>query len=63
MTMPRATPRHAGPQPNPPDDDDREGGQPYATEVDDYQQGVASPPVEHGGREANRKAKKAPARK
>jgi hypothetical protein len=34
-------------------DHDREGRQPYATEVEDYKQGVASPPDEQRRREAN----------
>ncbi len=54
MTMPRRTsPPRSGPLPNPPGDRDRDGRQPYATEVEDYQQGVATPPVEQRGREVN----------
>jgi hypothetical protein len=41
------------PQQNLPRDHDREGRQPYATEVEDYRQGVASPPDEQRRREAN----------
>ena len=32
-----------------PHDHDRERGQPYATEVEDYSHGVAPPPAEQGG--------------
>jgi hypothetical protein len=46
-----------------PHDDDREGGQPYAKEVDDYNGGVASPPDEQRRREADPRATKAPAKK
>jgi hypothetical protein len=41
------------PQQNLPRDDDREGRQPYATEVEDYKQGVARPPDEQNKGEAN----------
>jgi hypothetical protein len=34
---------------------EHERGQPYATEVEDYSRGVAPPPAEQGGREANPK--------
>jgi hypothetical protein len=36
-----------------PHDHHRDRGQPYATEVEDYSHGVAPPPAEQGGREAN----------
>jgi hypothetical protein len=52
--MPKRTPPPgARPQPSLPHDRDRERGQPYATEVEDYGHGVAPPPTEQGGREAN----------
>ncbi len=41
------------PQPSLPQDRDREGRQPYATEVEDYKQGVATPPEEQGAPHAN----------
>jgi hypothetical protein len=49
----RTPPPGAVPQPTLPHDRDRERGQPYATEVEDYSHGVAPPPVEQGAREAN----------
>ena len=52
--MPKPTsPARPRPQPNLPHDHGREGGQPYTTEVEDYKKGVATPPKEQGGREAN----------
>ena len=52
--MPKGTPpAGARPQPNLPRDHDRERGQPYATEVEDYSHGVAPPPTEQRGRAAN----------
>jgi hypothetical protein len=51
-------PPRSRPQQNLPRDHDREGQQPYATEVEDYKQGVATPPEEQSGREANPGAKK-----
>ena len=48
--MPKRTlPPGAAPQPTLPHDRDRERGQPYATEVEDYSHGVAPPPAEQGG--------------
>ena len=52
MPKPIAPPR-SRPQPSLPQGRDREGQQPYATEVEDYKQGVATPPAEQGRREAN----------
>jgi hypothetical protein len=63
MTAKRIPPPAAEPQPSLPHHHDREGGQPYAKEVEDYKRGVVAPPEEDGGREANPKATKAPARK
>jgi hypothetical protein len=52
--MPKLTPPPAArPQQSLPHDRGRERGQPYATEVEDYSHGVAPPPGEQGGREAN----------
>jgi hypothetical protein len=52
--MPKPTsPPRSRPQPSAPHNHDREGRQPYATEVEDYQQGVATPPGEQGGRQAD----------
>ena len=49
--MPKRTPpRGAAPQPTLPHNHDREQGQPYATEVEDYSHGVAAPPAEQRGR-------------
>ena len=63
MTAKRAPHRAQSPQPSLPHDHDREGGQPYAKEVEDYKEGVATPPEEQGGREANPKATKTPTKK
>jgi hypothetical protein len=52
MSKPTSPPR-VRPQPSLRQDHDRERGQPYATEVEDYSHGVAPPPAEQGGREAN----------
>jgi hypothetical protein len=49
----RIPPPRARPQPSLPHDPDRERGQPYATEVEDYSHGVAPPPAEQAGRGAN----------
>ena len=49
----RTPPPGSEPQPSLPHDHDREGRQPYAKEVEDYKRGVATPPEEQGGREAN----------
>ena len=62
MPKPTSRPR-SRPQPSVPRDHDREGRQPYATEVEDYQQGVATPPGEQGGRQANPRATKARTKK
>jgi hypothetical protein len=43
----------ARPEPSLLHDRDRERGQPYATEVEDYSHGVAPSPTEQGGREVN----------
>ena len=54
--MPKRTlPPGAAPQPTLPHDRDRERGQPYATEVEDYSHGVAPSPAEQGGGQANPK--------
>ena len=58
-----ATPPDAQPQPSLPHEEDREGGQPYGKEVDDYQRGVALPPEEQRGRDIKPRATPAPARK
>ncbi len=62
MPKPTARPRFR-PQPSVPRDHDREGRQPYATEVEDYQQGVVTPPGEQGGREANPRTTRARTKK
>jgi hypothetical protein len=60
--MPKpASPPH--PQPSLPHDRDREGGQPYAKEVDDYKHGVVTPPEEQGGRETNPRTTRARTKK
>jgi hypothetical protein len=41
--------------PSLPHENDREGRQPYAREVEDYQHGVAAPPEEQVGQEPNRR--------
>jgi hypothetical protein len=46
-------PPRPDPQHNLPRDHDREGRQPYATEVEDCKQGVARPPDEQNKGEAN----------
>ena len=62
--MPKPTsPPRSRPQPSLRQDHDREGGQPYSTEVEDYKHGVATPPEEQGGREANPRTKRAPRKK
>ena len=63
MKAKRTPPPGAEPQPGLPHDHDREGGQPYAKEVEDYQGGVASPPEEQRGPDANSRATQAPAKK
>jgi hypothetical protein len=62
--MPKPTsPPRSRPQPSLPHDQDREGRQPYATEVEDYKHGVATPPEEQGGREANPRTTRARTKK
>ena len=62
--MPKPTsPPRSRPQPSLRQDHDREGGQPYATEVEDYKHGVATPPVEQPGREANPRTTRARTKK
>jgi hypothetical protein len=63
MTAKRTPPPGSQPQPSLPHDQDRESGQPYAKEVDDYQKGVASPPDEQGGRDVKPSGAGAPAKK
>jgi hypothetical protein len=65
MMAKRTPPPASKPQPSLPHDRDREGGQPYAKEVEDYKSGVASTPtVQVGhptvqvGREAHQGKKK-----
>jgi hypothetical protein len=58
MTAKRTPPPGYEPQPSLPHEPEREGGQPYAKEVGDYSGGVASPPKEQVGPEADRKTKK-----
>jgi hypothetical protein len=54
--MPKRTPPPGvRPQPSLPHDHDRERGQPYAAEVEDYSHGVATPPEEQSGQEPNSK--------
>ena len=53
MTVERTPPPNAKPQPSLPHNHDREGGQPYAKEVEDYGHGVAVPPEENVAREAD----------
>jgi hypothetical protein len=57
------SPPRSRPQPSLPQDSDREEGQPYATEVEDYKRGVASPPEEQGGRQTNPRTKRARTKK
>ena len=59
----RTPPPGSEPQPSLPHDHDREDRQPYAKEVEDYKHGVANPPEEQAGREANRRTTKAPMKK
>jgi hypothetical protein len=54
----RASPPDSEPPPSLPHNPDREGGQPYAREVEDYQRGVANPPKEHGEQEGERERRK-----
>ena len=59
----RTPPPGARPQPSLPHDHDREGAQPYAKELEDYGQGVATPPKEQGGRDANPRTTRTPTKK
>ena len=52
----RKVAERSDPAPSLPHDRDREGRQPYAKEVEDYKHGVAAPPDEQVGQEANRRA-------
>jgi hypothetical protein len=62
--MPKPTsPARSRPQPGQRQDHDREGRQPYATEVEDYKQGAATLPVEQPGREANSRITRARTKK
>ncbi len=45
-------------EPSLPHDHKREGRQPYASEVDDYEHGVASPSDQQVGKEADRTKKR-----
>jgi hypothetical protein len=51
----RAPPPNGHPEPGLPHDHDREGGQPYAKEAEDYGQGVIKPPAEQTGQGAKPK--------
>jgi hypothetical protein len=62
MMAKRTPPPASKPQPSLPHDHNREGGQPYAKEVEDYKQGVASPPEEQVAKEGDRSSKKPLAR-
>jgi hypothetical protein len=62
MSKPTSPP-HTRPQPSLRQDHDREGRQPYATEVEDYKQGAATPPVVQPGREANSRTTRARTKK
>jgi hypothetical protein len=58
MMAKRTPPPASKPQPSLPHDPDREGGQPYTKEVEDYKHGVASPPEEQVAKEGDRSSKK-----
>jgi hypothetical protein len=58
MMAKRTPPPASKAQPSLPHDHDREGGQPYAKEVEDYKHGVASPPEEQVAKEGDRASKK-----
>jgi hypothetical protein len=58
MMATRTPPPGSEPQPSLPHDNNREGGQPYAKEVEDYKQGVAKPPTDKGEREVDPRTKK-----
>ena len=62
MPQPTSSPR-SRPQPSVPHNHDREGRQPYPTEVEDYQQGEATPPGEQGRPEANPRTTRARTKK
>lgn len=59
MTAKRTPPPGSRPLPSLPHNDDREGAQPYAKEVEDYAQGVAKPPKEQAGPKSNSRSAKA----
>ncbi len=42
-----------------PHDADRDKGQPYAKEIEDYSRGVAQPPKEHTGKREERRTPRA----
>jgi hypothetical protein len=58
MTAKRTPPPGYKAQPSLPHDREREGGQPYAKEVEDYESGVASPPTEQVGPGVDHRTKK-----
>jgi hypothetical protein len=58
MTATRTPPPGSKPQPSLPHDPERKGGQAYSKEVEDYTSGVASPPTEPVGQDADRKQRK-----
>ena len=62
MSKPTSPPRFR-PQPSLRQDHEREGRQPYATEVEDYKQGAATLPIEQPGREANSRTTRARTKK
>jgi len=53
LAMRKPTPSPRSPDAELPHKRDREGQQPYARELDDYQHGVAAPPEEQTGRTPN----------
>ena len=59
----RTPPPGSEPQPSLPHDHDEKTDSRYAREVEDYKHGVANPPEEQGGHEANRRTTKAPTKK
>ena len=62
MMTKRTPPPASKPQPSLQHDHDREGGQPYAKEAEDYMRGVISPPEEQVAKGTIRRSKKRPAR-
>lgn len=62
MMAKRTPPPASKAQPSLPHDHDREGGQPYAKEVEDYKHGVTAPPEEPVANDGNRLNKKTAAR-